>query len=83
VAFVLGAFFTLATLKLNLVPDARGELLKVSFTLSKLAEGEVQVAAESEVTTVHAGVEGSVVSAGNWIKKTSLVTISKEGVTSI
>lgn len=73
---------TLATLKLNLVPEAR-VLVKVSRTLSLLDEGEVQDTEEIPETTVQVGLEGSVISEGNCMKKTSFVTRSRAGVTSI
>jgi hypothetical protein len=44
---VLGAFLTPATLKLNFVPEARVEEVKVSLTLNLLEEGEEQTAADS------------------------------------
>lgn len=62
--FVLGAFLTLATLKLNLVPD-EGVPENVNLTRSLLEEGEVQVTDDIAVTTVHTGVDGRVISDGN------------------
>ena len=71
---MLGAFFTLVTLKVNLVFSAIGDDVKERATLNRLAEGELHVAVETSTPLVHVGFPGRVISGGNVIKSTSPVS---------
>jgi hypothetical protein len=63
---VLGAFFTDPTLKLNFVPEA-SVLVKVNLALNLLEDGEVHEIEAIDDTTVQVGLEGRVISEGNYI----------------
>lgn len=81
--FVLGAFFTWDTLKLNLEPAGDGEVVNVNTTFNWFDEGEVQVTAERRLPAVHVGEEGRVISEGKVMKKTSVEIKSTVGFTSM